>query len=83
MDPVQSDEQLIFMLDEAAAWTVNDHHGKVLHFAASLRAALHEASAYLAVLHGELTVCRHPGDKIVVQGEQLRRLVNAIETPRP
>jgi hypothetical protein len=81
MEPPTSlrlDAHLITILDETTAWAVCDEAGMVLYTAASLRAAVIEATAYQATLSEEITICRRPADDIVLFREQIHRLMETM-----
>jgi len=70
----RSDVQLDTILFETAIWTISGLNGLVLGNAPSLRQALDRAASFTASGAGVVTLCRMPGDNIVVFPPQIRRL---------
>jgi hypothetical protein len=74
----RTDEQLIAMLDDVVACSVNDKRGKVLYRAAGLRDAIKEAMVYQAASNEAITVCQQPGDVVITFRAQIHRLAEAV-----
>jgi hypothetical protein len=70
----RTDDQLLFILDNTAEWTVTGRAGAVLGLFASLREALRAVFGYEIVGVHVFAICSHPGDDIVVFREQVERL---------
>jgi hypothetical protein len=73
----RTDDQLRFMMDQTAEWTVNGRAGVALGSYGSLREALRAVFRYEADGVHVFAVCRHPRDDIVVFREQVGRLADA------
>jgi hypothetical protein len=72
----RTDEQLLFMIDQTAEWTVNGRAGAELALFGSLREALKAVFRYEADRIHVFAVC-HRGDDVVVFREQVERLADA------
>jgi hypothetical protein len=73
----RTDDQLMFILDQTAEWTVNGRAGVALGLMQSLRDTLRAVFEYEAVGHHVFAVCKHPGDEIILFREQIQRVAEA------
>jgi hypothetical protein len=72
----RTDDQLLFMMDQTAEWTVNGRAGVALGSFGNLREALKAVFRYEADGVHVFAVCCHPRDDIVVFREQMGRLAD-------
>jgi hypothetical protein len=72
-----TDDQLLFMMDQTAEWTVHGRAGVALGLFGSLREALNAVFCFEADDVHVFAVCRHPNDDVIVFREQVGRLADA------
>ena len=77
----RTDDELLQMLDDPAAWTVNGRSGRTLATANSLRDATTEAGR-LKTGHRVTAVVRRSGDLVIVFYGQIERLLTLIAAAR-
>jgi hypothetical protein len=70
----RTDDQLLFMMDQTAEWTVNGRAGMVLGLRHSLREAIRAVFEHEAVAHHVFAVCAQPDDVIIIFREQMVRV---------
>jgi hypothetical protein len=70
----RTDDQLQFMMDQTAEWTVNGRAGVALGLRQSLREALRAVLEHEAGGYHVFAVCAQPDDAIVIFREQVVRL---------
>jgi hypothetical protein len=73
----RTDDQLLFMMDQTAEWTVNGRAGAVLALFGSLRDALTAVFRFEADGVHVFAVCRHPHEEVVVFREQVGRVADS------
>jgi hypothetical protein len=73
----RTDDQLLFIMDQTAEWTVNGRAGAELGLFVSLRDALGAVFRYEADGVHVFAVCSHPTNDIVLFREQVTRIVDA------
>lgn len=76
----RTDDQLLFIMDQTAEWTVHGRAGVGLGLFWSLRGALTAVFRFEAGGVQVFAVCRHPRDDVVVFREQVARLADADGT---
>jgi 2-methylisocitrate lyase-like PEP mutase family enzyme len=74
----RGDDQLLAIMDQAAAWTVNGRAGCVLGTAYRLRDAIRRVFDYEASGQHVFAVCRQPGNEIILFREQVERVAAAV-----
>jgi hypothetical protein len=74
-------EQLVSILDEVSDWTVLGEHGKRLGSALSLRGAIEKTMILQGTKWSIMSLCRQPGDDIIVFLGQINRLSQALSDP--
>jgi hypothetical protein len=77
----QTYDELVAILDEASNWTVLGERGKRLGSALSLRSAVEKAMVLQATKWSIMSLCRQPGDDIIVLLGQINRLSQALSDP--
>jgi hypothetical protein len=73
----RSDDQLLFIMDQAAEWTVNGRGGIALGLFHCLRDALRAVFRYDAAGHHVFAVCIQPGEAIIIFREQMVRVTSS------
>jgi hypothetical protein len=76
----RTDDQLLFITDQTAEWTVHGRGGVELGLFASLREALRAVFRLEANGVHVFAVCRQPDEDVVVFREQMERLADADGT---
>jgi hypothetical protein len=73
----RTDDELLFMMDETAEWTVNGRAGVALCLVHSLRGALQAVFDFEGRGHHVFALCSQPGDAIIVFREKIGRITAA------
>jgi hypothetical protein len=73
----RSDDQLLFIMDQTADWTVNGRGGIALGMFRCLRDALRAVFRYELAGHHVLAVCSKPGEAIIIFREQMARVTSS------
>ena len=76
----RTDDQLLFIMDQTAEWTVHGRAGVEIGLFASLREALRAVFRFEANGVHVFAVCRQPDEDVVVFREQVGRLADVDGT---